>query len=207
MVPENKIRIAKVLSLVITVSGITVMIGWIFDIGFFKSISPAWVSMKFGTAIAFVLSGITLYFIVRAQEGELDKAQVALSITSLIIVLLMGILFFASLMGIPTGAENLFIREINPSPRTVAPGRPSVPTMMNFMLIALAGIFTMLNAKKLPPKLKIIGLAVGIIGALAVIGYILNAPILYYYLPAVNSAMAFHTAILFVLIGIGLLCL
>jgi nitric oxide reductase large subunit len=75
------------------------------------------------------------------------------------------------------------------------------------MLIALAGILTMLNLKKLQPKLKIIGLAIGIIGALAVIGYIINAPLLYYFISGVNSAMALHTAILFVLLGIGLLCL
>ena len=59
--------------------------------------------MKFDTAIAFVLSGITLYFIVRAVEGEFDKAQVVLSITSLIIILLMGILFFSAILGYNRG--------------------------------------------------------------------------------------------------------
>jgi hypothetical protein len=163
--------------------------------------------MKFDTAIAFVASGITLYFIVRAKEGAFDQAQVALSITTLIIVLLMGILFFSTLLGVHTGAEDLFIKETRVAAKTIIPGRPSVPTMVNFLLIALAGIFTMLNLKKLQPKLKIIGLAVGIIGVLAVSGYIINAPILYYYLPGINSAIALHTALLFVLTGIGLLCL
>ena len=195
------------MSLVVGLAGVLVMIGWICDINILKSISPAWISMKFDTAITFVLSGITLYFIVRAQDGAFDQAQVALSITSLIIILLMGILFFSTLLEIHTGAENLFIKETRVAAKTVIPGRPSVPTMVNFILIALAGILTMLNLKKLQPKLKIIGLAVGIIGVLAVIGYIMNAPLLYYYLPGLNSAMALHTAILFVLIGIGLLCL
>ena len=111
MTPKKKRKIAKVLSLVVIIASIMVIIGWIFDISILKSISPAWVSMKFDTAIAFVLSGITLYFIIRAIEGEFDKAQVALSITTLIIVLLMGILFFSSLLGIHTGAEDLFIKE------------------------------------------------------------------------------------------------
>ena len=207
MVPENKRMIAKAVSSVVGLAGALVMMGWIFDINILKSISSAWISMKFNTAIAFVASGITLYFIVRAFEGEFDQAQVALFITSLIIILLMGILFISNLLGVHTGAEDLFIKEINPSARTVIPGQPSIPTMLNFILIALAGILTILNLKKLRPKLKIIGLAVGIIGAIAVIGYILNAPILYYYLPSVNSAMALNTAILFVLLGIGLLCL
>jgi hypothetical protein len=207
MTPENKRNIAKVLSLVVVIAGIMVMIGWIFDIGFLKSISPAWISMKFDTAIAFVLSGITLYFLVRAGEGEFDKAQVALSVTSLIIILLMGTLFFSALLGIQTGAEDLFIKEKVGAAKTIVPGRPSVPTMFNFILIASAGILTILTPDKFRLKLKIIGLIVGAIGAVAIVGYIIDAPLLYYYIEGINSAIAFHTAALFVILGIGLLCL
>jgi len=207
MTPEKKRKIAKVLSLVVIIAGVMVMMGWIFDIGLLKSISPGWVSMKFDTAIAFVLSGISLYFIVRAIEGEFDKAQVVLSVTSLIIILLMGILFFSAILKIHTGTEELFIKETPGTVKTVAPGRPSIPTIINFVLIAFAGIFTMFNPQTLRTQLKIIGLVVGVIGLLAVAGYIINSPALYYYVEGVNSAMACHTAVLFVLLGTGLLCL
>lgn len=195
------------MSLVVSLAGVLVMMGWIFDINILKSISPTWVSMKFDTAITFLFSGITLYFIIRAVEGEFDKAQVALSITTLIIILLMGILFFSAFLGIHTGAESLFIQEAAGTIKTVTPGRPSVPTMLNFILIALAGILTMLNPEKVQLRLKIIGYVVGTIGALAIVGYIINAPLLYYFIEGRNSAMACHTAILFVLFGTGLLCL
>jgi hypothetical protein len=207
MAPEKKRKIARVLSLIVIIAGICVIIGWIFDIGFLKSILPSWVSMKFDTAIAFVLSGITLYFIVGAAEGEFDIAQVVLSITSLIIILLMGTLFFSSVLKIRTGAEDLFIKEAARTVKTVTPGRPSVPTMFNFILIASAGILTILNPEKSRLKLKIIGVAVGAIGATAIFGYIINAPILYYFVEGINSAIALHTAGLFVLLGIGLICL
>jgi len=36
------------------------------------------------------------------------------------------------------------------------------------------------------------------------LGYIINAPILYYTISGWSTAMALHTAILFVLLGIGL---
>jgi hypothetical protein len=204
---DKKRRIAKVLSLIVIIAGITVIIGWILDISILKSISPAWVSMKFDTAIAFVLSGITLYFIARAAEGEFDKAQVALSITSLIIILLMGTLFFSAIFKIRTGTEDLFIKEAAGTVKTVTPGRPSVPTMFNFILIASAGILTTLNPANLRSKLKIIGVIVGLIGATAVAGYCLNVPHLYYYIEGVNSAIACHTAALFMVLGIGLICL
>jgi len=207
MIPEKKRKTAKALSLAVIIGGGMVITGWIFDIGVLKSISPLWVSMKLATAISFVLSGVTLYFIVRAMEGEFDKAQVALSITSLIIVLLMGILFFSALLKVRTGAEDLFMKESAGTVKTVTPGRPSVPTMLNFLLIASAGVLTILNPKKLQSKLRIIGLIVVSSGTLAVVGYIMNAPLLYYFIEGMNSAIALHTAILFVLLGVGLLCL
>ena len=207
MTPDKKRKTAKVLSLIVIIVAIMVIIGWIFDISVLKSISPAWVTMKLTTAIAFLLSGISLYFIVRAIEGELDKAQIALSTTSLIIILLIGTLFFSAFLKIHTGVDGLFIKEPAGAVKTVTPGQPSVPTMLNFILMAVAGIFTILNPNKLQPKLRIIGLAVGTIGAAAVVGYIINAPLLYYFIEGINSAMACHTAILFVLLGMGLLCL
>jgi hypothetical protein len=207
MTSEEKRKVAKGLSMVVIIAGFTVIIGWIFDIGILKSISPAWVSMKFDTALAFVLSGITLYFIVRAAEGEFDKAQVAISITSLIIILLMGTLFFATCFKVHTGAEGLFIKDTPGAVKTVVPGLPSAPTMFNFLLVASAGILTMLNPGNLRFKLRIIGLVIGSIGILAIVGYIVNQPILYYYIPGINSAIACNTAALFIVLGIGFLCL
>lgn len=198
--------LVKAFSLLVTLAGAAVVAGWIFDIGILKSISPWWVSMKFSTAVAFVACGVTLYFLARAREGEFEKAQVALSITALTISLLMGVLFFFALFGMQTGIEDLFIKETD-SVKSVVPGRPSMPTTANFMLIALAGVLAILNPAKLLQKLKIIGFIVGAVGVLAVAGYILNLPLLYYYLEGVNSAMALHTALLFILLGMGLVCL
>lgn len=207
MASENKRKTAKILAGVVSAAGVAVMLGWIFDIGILKSILPAWISMKFDTAIAFILSGITLYFIILAADGEFDKAQVVLSITSLIIMLLMGVLFFSAILGIQTGTEDLFVREKMVAPKTIVPGRPSIPTMVNFILIAAAGGFSTFHSEKVRLRLKVIGLIVGVIGTIAIVGYIIDAPLMYYYVEGVNSAMACHTAVLFVLLGIGLLCL
>lgn len=199
-------RIVKSISLVVTAAGLAVMAGWIFDSNVLKSLSPAWISMKFSAAVAFVASGVTLYFIVRTLEGEFDHAQVVLSITSLIITLLMGSLFFSAILGIPTGIESLLIKDTS-EVMSVTPGRPSLPTMINFLLIALAAILTLQHPARLRPKLKIIGMLVGLTGALATAGYLFNTPLLYYFIEGLNSAMALNTAALFVLLGTGLVCL
>lgn len=207
MSPETGKKMAKILSIITAVTGIMVIIGWVFDVRVLKSISPAWVSMKFDTAVSFLLSGIILYFIARAFEGEFDKAQIAISITSLTLVLLMGTLFFSHFLSVRTGAEDIFVKEVEATPHTVVPGRPSAPTMLNFILIALAGMMTMLKYTNLKLALKAIGFTVGLVGVLPVIGYIINAPLFYYSIEGINSAMALHTAVLFILIGIGFVCL
>lgn len=204
---KNKNHTVKLLSFIVSISGIAVIMGWMFDISALKSISPYWISMKFDTAVCFLLSGITLYFINRAVEGEFDKAQIVIFITSLVTLLFMGTLFFSMFFGVHTGVEDIFVNETKVSAKTVVPGQPSLLTMINFILISLAGILTILGVKNVRSKLKIIGMAVGAIGLLAVAGYIINVPILYYYLKGLNSAMACHTAILFVILGAGLLCL
>lgn len=207
MTPEKRKKTAKILSLAVIMAGFTVFIGWFFDIGVLKSISPAWVSMKITTAIAFVLGAIILYFIARAVEGDFGIAQVVLSVTSLLIILLMGTLFFSAVLEIRTGVEELFIKDTPAAPMSVIPGRPSIPTMLNFLLIAAAGILTTLNPANLRLKLKVIGLIIGLVGLFAVSGYIIDEPVLYYYVEGINTAIACHTAALFMVLGIGFLCL
>ena len=207
MLTGARIRAAQTLSIVVAISGTVVIAGWILDISVLKSISPAWISMKLTTALAFILSGITLYFIAGTFKNEFDRAQVAISITSLTLILLMGTLFFSHFLNVHTGIEDIFVRDTDISGYTVVPGRPSLPTMFGFMLIALAGIITLFRYSKLGYAFKAIGIMVGLIGALPVAGYIGNIPALYYFVSGVSSAIALHTAILFIMIGAGFICL
>jgi nitric oxide reductase large subunit len=65
----------------------------------------------------------------------------------------------------------------------------------------------MLNLKRINRKLFVIGCIVTLIGIIAVGGYIINMPLLYYLVKGFSTAMALHTAILFVILGIGLILL
>ncbi|HMD68056.1 MAG TPA: hypothetical protein VKF42_04190 [Chitinivibrionales bacterium] len=196
----------KVLSVIVTAAGLVVMAGWIFDIVLIKSVAPGLITMKFSTAFAFVLSGISLYFLARAREGEFEKAQVALSITSFVLALLMGLLFFSAVFGVETGLESLYVKDPGDA-GSVMPGIPSIPTIINFLLIAAAGLVVIIKPGQAFPELKAIGVLVGGLGLLAAIGYVFGVPLLYYFIPGCNSAMALHTALLFAVLGTGLLCL
>lgn len=199
----ESIKTARILSIIVIIGGAIVMAGWILDIEVLKSILPMWVTMKFSTALSFFLSGITLYFITSFFEKRADLVQIALSLTTLMILLLMATLLVSTFLDVRTGVEDLFVRETEDAVKTTTPGRPSVGTMINFILVAIAGILTLFDMKKLGQKIYVIGSIILVIGSLAVLGYVLSMPFLYYTVEGFSTAMALHTAILFIITGAG----
>lgn len=199
----KRTKLAISLSIIVIIGGASVMIGWIMDIEILKSILPIWVTMKFTTALSFFLSGFILYFISSSIENRSDIAQVGLSITTLMLLLLMATLLISVILNIHTGVEYLFVRETKYAVNSTAPGVPSVGTMINFIIIAVVGILTLLDLKSLYRKMHFFGLTILLTSSLAILGYILSLPLFYYSIDDLSTAMALHTAILFVITGIG----
>ena len=104
-------KITRILAIIVIAGGILVTIGWVFNIDVLKSVSPAWVTMKFSTAISFICSGVTLYFISRVSEGKSGIAQIAMPTTGLIIFLFVTTVLISYLTGFQQGIEELFIKE------------------------------------------------------------------------------------------------
>lgn len=199
----GKSNLAKILSFIVTFGGAIVMAAWILELEVLKSILPIWVTMKFLTALSFFLSGIILYFVISTLECRSSFAQIALSITTIISLFLLLSLLISIFLNTPTGFESLFVREFKDAIKTTAPGRPSIGTLINFILVTLVGLLTLFNIKKLNQKIHIIGLIIIIIGSIAIVGYIFSISLLYYTIEGYSSAMALHTAILFIITGTG----
>lgn len=202
----EKSKITTLLSIIVTLGGAIVMIGWIMDIEILKSILPIWVTMKFTTAFSFFLSGIILYFVTNTSiQINSDIAQIVLSFAILIILLLMGTFLFSSFLNIRTGIEDYFMIENENSIQTSTSGRPSLGSMVNFILVAIIGLMTMNDAKDIYKKTIIISSIITVIGVIAIFGYIFSIPYLYYLIEGLSTGMAIHTAILFIIIGISFL--
>lgn len=191
------------IGLLVTGVGFVVMIGWIFNIGILKSILPIWVSMKFTTALSFSLSGIILYLIQSMLNGNQEIPSLILPVPVLLIFLLMGTLLISNLLGMRTGIEDLFVQDSADAVKTTVPGRPSLGTLVNFNLIAVAGLMVIYQANRIV-ILHWLGWVILGIGGIAILGYLLNTPVLYYFIGGWSTAMAFHTALLFVLVGVGM---
>lgn len=199
-------KITKVLAIAVMIGGIIVIIGWVFGISTLTSIQPQWVTMKFSTSLSFLCGGIILYSLAKYQEGKIETAQLGLSLCTLVILLLMTPLFISVLLGVRTGIEDFIIREQSGAVGTTTPGRPSIGTMIDFLLITLSALMILLNPKRMR-RLPWIGIIVLVIGGIAIVGYAVNVPALYYEVKGWSTAMAVHTATFFVMLGAGLIVL
>lgn len=201
-----RIRVVRTIALIVTLSGLAAMLGWVFDVQVLKSVLPSMVTMKFTTAVSFLLSGLTLFFMSEGVSGRASVAQIVLPATALIIMLVMATLLASALLGFETGIEEMFVREEPTAVKTTVPGRPSVVTMADFIFIAIAAIATLFRSsgkRVLFPT----GVFLMATGVLALSGYALGIEYLYFSWPGYSTGMALVTAFLFLLIGLGILIL
>jgi two-component sensor histidine kinase/CHASE3 domain sensor protein len=197
------IRTIKIIAALTGLTGLTVMVGWIAGIGPLTNVFAGLVTMKFLTAVTFVLAGIDLFAIAKRAEGDTALPRVLLPIASVTIILIMATFLAGALLNVPLGIEEFFVKEA-PTEKSVIPGMPSVGTMLAFILFASAASFTALGGPGLKTRLRVLGWLVALMGATAMLGFILDVEPLYYHIPGISGGMALHTAALFVLLGAGL---
>ena len=196
-------KLSQIIACVSICIGLIVCIGWLLDIPILKSIIPNAVTMKFSTSISFIFSGIAIYFLSKYTEGKTNIAKIVIPISSLVVFLFMTTLLTAYIFGKTSGIEQLFIKESSDAIKTSLPGMPSFATIVNFILI-IVSIFAFFESR-LKKLFTPIGYAISTIGIISIIGYVVNQPILYYYIDNVSTAMAIHTSFLFTSLGIALI--
>ena len=186
------IFISGVFTLVVSILVIT---GWIFSIKPLLNIIPGAETMKFNTALLFLLSGLSiLNTLYTAQKYSiLDK------VISFILLFIGGVTLIEYGWSLNLIIDTLFIED---KITDDFPGRMSGATALCFMIVGLAliGIY---SKKRLIKKITQNTLLVVIIFAMISIeAYILQIPTgerFFFF-----NSMALHTSILFVLISLAL---
>jgi len=203
--------IVQLASISISIIGSVVLIGWFLDISLFKTVIPGAPSMKFSTSLSFICTGIVLFFISEFQSPSRRilsaSSQVVLPAALLVIILFMSTHLASSVLGNPSGIDNLFVKEGPSMPQTAIPGRPSEGTILNFMMIAAAGIISIREQATIRKPLLGIGITIGIVAGIALIGFASSIPTLFYFIDGVANGMSIHTAILFLAVAVTLVIL
>lgn len=201
-----KPNIVSILAGIIGTAGLVVVASWFLNIPILASWIPGAITMKFTTALSFVLSGIILYCIGRELRADNAVNNIVLTAASFILALVMGTFLLSPMFGIHTGVEDIFVKDLTPAVHASIPGRPSVPTTVAFVLVAAAGFFWTARARKRFVIMRACGVVVAAIGGVALVGYFADVPMLYYAVVGVSNPIAVSSAALFVLLGVGLVC-
>lgn len=194
----------QILAIFIFLYSCTVMAGWIWDADALTAILPIGISMQFITAFAFFISSIALWSIDLAVQGKREIPQLILPATATLTLLIITTLSAAGIIGITTGISDLFI-EGNSIKGSVVPGMPAIPEIISFILFSIASILVIFPSPKLGQKLLFLGIPIILIGLIACFGYLSQIPFLYYKISPATNPIALNTAILFVLLGFGMI--
>ena len=177
--------------------GLLVLIGWAWDIPLLKSACPGFVSMKANTAVGFVLAGWSL-----ASLGYAARVRRLrfLALAGAAGLALLGLLTLAEyLLHCDLGIDQWLFADPRGAVGTLVPGRMAPFAALNFLLLGGALIFA--RWRRSFPVAQWLALSAALIALLPLMGYLYGAPAHYgvgYY-----AQMALHTAVLFVLVSLG----
>ena len=136
--PANS-RLRLAFALVPALVGASVMLGWIFDVNALQTVLPGMASMKFNTALGFLLAGVGLAM---SQEGLAPAAlrQSLASFVAIVVVLLGAVTLAEYASGVSLRLDQALIadRHTNLYPASLYPGRMSPATAVCFVFVGAA---------------------------------------------------------------------
>lgn len=191
-------KIALQSSVLVLAGGCIVLLGWLANIELLKSVYPNFVSMKFNTALCFMLIGAALSI---ELKNNLKKYSFFSKLLGGLAAFL-GLISFVQLFGYNFAIDEFFMRDTTAYIKGEEnPGRMSPLTAICFLLSGLALLLIKQASKKSVKIYQLLLHAVTLIGTVAVLGYLFSIPKLYNFSTA--NAMALHTSILFIVFSIS----
>lgn len=176
--------------LIVMAGGCAVLIGWVLNVGWLKQPLPAGVSMKINTALAFILAGTSL-------RSATNRPLVARTLGFL--VALIGLLTLAEyVFGWDLGIDELILLDET----AAAPPSGRMAPATAFCLAALGLALGVPRGRAWIAHVS--ALAAMFVSSVAVLGYLYHVEALYQEVSS-YTAMAFHNAVLIVVLAIGVL--
>lgn len=179
--------IASSVAAVSTTLAALVIFGWWQGIDVITRMCMGCVTMKLSTAISLFFQGLTTMAIIALWRTDRGKG----------IVLALGIgtvwsIYMGMLGSLPTPGDD--------GVHSIAPGIPSVGTAL--LLTCLAGIdFLFVSGRSWIRWSNVLSWICALISLVALIGYWLGIPLLYWEIEGFSGAMAVHTSIVLALLS------
>ncbi|WP_395853761.1 PAS domain S-box protein [Cystobacter fuscus] len=186
------------------------LLGWALGSRFLVRLVPlpgAGIMMP-NTAIGFVLSGTALWLL---HEGEANRRRRGTGQALALVVMLWGGLTLSEyIFGVDLGIDHLFFSETVKHLAPARAGRPSLMSALSFCLMGLALLVLHVRTRRGWLPTRLLSLAVTLLSAQSLIGYLYMEESLFESERLVSTVppytpMAVHTALLFLLLSLGIL--
>jgi PAS domain S-box-containing protein len=189
--PQTITKAIHIQAIIVILVALSVISGWIFHIRWVLHIVPESPTMKFNTALCFLLSGIGLFCVLKDDEKPYRLITFSLGLG----IFLLGTLsFFEYFFNIYFNIDTLFVDDPY---STVLPGRMSLATALCFSFFGVSLLAA--NSKNMVFKKtgQHIALFILLIAMVGVFTFVFNTANKTYFF----DTMAIHTAILFHLLA------
>ncbi|MEO6547004.1 MAG: ATP-binding protein [Ferruginibacter sp.] len=193
-------QVTKAAVIIILLIAVMVLAGWIFNNQQLKSVLPNVVSMKFNTAICFILSAILLYV---SNRADANSSKRRISIFCCIIIFIVASLNLAeNLTGWNSGIDEVLWKDNDNTFSIFPPGRMSLSTSVNFILIALS--FAGIDKKKHHLFVQSACIFMFLFSFLVLLYHFFGSSFLDSFPQLIRTAIL--TAIVFVVLTTGIFC-
>ncbi len=196
--------LARAAGVVIAAVGALVLMGWWLDIPALTTLIPGAISMKANTGLSFVIVGCAQAAL--SWRGD-DRWSRWLAAGAYAAVWIVGALnFIECVTNLNFGIDTLLAQEPLGAAQTPQPGRMSMVTAVDFMLLAVAGILAVTRPARIGAQARTWLLTLGLLDSIAaIVSYIFDIAGPYRFIE--QNPMALNTAMLFALSFLGMLCL
>lgn len=197
----SKLRLASVIICFIVIGlGSSVIVGWLFDITWLKSIIADRVTMKVSTALGTILGGITLLLWHQQQHKRSLIGSIGLYLLPSIAIAFSLITLIEYGFNLDLGTSWLSFPDSPDAVDAIVQGKMSPPTAWGFLLLNTA-ILCLVREYYLTAQLLVIGILA--IADVSLIGHLYYVRL--FYTAGSSTGVAIHTAIGFILLSGALL--
>jgi signal transduction histidine kinase len=191
--------VSKICAWLTIVTGVLVLLGWIFDVDMLKSPRADMITIKANTAVTLILAGVSLVLVVRKNPDTL--ACRAGMFLAFVVVLLGALNLCEYLFTFDAGIDQLLFRDPIGAVGTVNPGRMAPNTAVNFIFIGISIMLLNIKSDFLFNTGRFLILIQGLVTLFAMTGYLYG--VRQFYGIQSYSKMAFYTTLGFAFAFLG----
>ncbi len=196
---------ALILSALVFLLGFAVMVVYIFGFARHRHIAMVLEQslMSFSCAFCFCLSAVALYYVSRVMEGVIAIAQVVLPIVSLMISVFISLHMVSLAMeSLGTWGQEVLRIESHDMLDHMTVIHPSVESMVNFILIAVAAILAMTGAGCSRERIYLIGKVIILVSVIGLLDQFSN---LSHFIGLAHKPIGLMSSLMFIVLGAELM--